>query len=282
MIDKKKKGLGRGLSSLFGDAKDNELINDQKNDKKVALIGDLTRNKYQPRTSFDEEKIKELAESIKQNGLIQPIAVRISQTDSSRYEIVAGERRWIAAQKAGLHKVPIVVLELDDSQALEVAILENLQREDLNAVEEAKAYDRLRTEFGYDQDSTAKLMSKSRSHVSNTLRLLTLPSDVISMIEEGLITAGQARPLIGLSDPSSIAEEIVKKKMSARSVEKLIRDKKKPDQNIVDPNILDVQNKLEQTLGLKVNISNKKNNSGKISIEYKDIDQFEMITKLLK
>mgnify|MGYP006092850001 CR=1 FL=1 len=282
MIDKKKKGLGRGLSSLFGDAKDNELINDQKNDKKVALIGDLTRNKYQPRTSFDEEKIKELAESIKQNGLIQPIAVRISQTDSSRYEIVAGERRWIAAQKAGLHEVPIVVLELDDSQALEVAILENIQREDLNAVEEAKAYDRLRTEFGYDQDSTAKLMSKSRSHVSNTLRLLTLPSDVISMIEEGLITAGQARPLIGLSDPSSIAEEIVKKKMSARSVEKLIRDKKKPDQNIVDPNILDVQNKLEQTLGLKVNISNKKNNSGKISIEYKDIDQFEMITKLLK
>ena len=282
MIDKKKKGLGRGLSSLFGDEKDNELINDQKNEKKVALIGDLTRNKYQPRTSFDEEKIKELAESIKQNGLIQPIAVRISQTDSSRYEIVAGERRWIAAQKAGLHKVPIVVLELDDSQALEVAILENIQREDLNAVEEAKAYDRLRTEFGYDQDSIAKLMSKSRSHVSNTLRLLTLPADVISMIEEGLITAGQARPLIGLSDPSSIAEEIVKKKMSARSVEKLIRDKKKPAHNIIDPNILDVQNKLEQTLGLKVSISNKKNNSGKISIEYKDIDQFEMITKLLK
>ena len=282
MIGKKKKGLGRGLSSLFGDAKDDELINDQKNDKKAALIGDLTRNRYQPRTSFDDEKIKELAKSIKQNGLIQPIAVRISPTDSSRYEIVAGERRWIAAQKAGLHKVPIVVLELDDSQALEVAILENIQREDLNAVEEAKAYDRLRTEFGYDQDSTAKLMSKSRSHVSNTLRLLTLPADVISMIEEGLITAGQARPLIGLSDPSSIAEEIVKKKMSARSVEKLIRDKKKPDQNIVDPNILDVQNKLEQTLGLKVNISNKKNNSGKISIEYKDIDQFEMITKLLK
>jgi ParB family transcriptional regulator, chromosome partitioning protein len=267
---------------LFGDAKDDELINDQKNDKKAALIGDLTRNRYQPRTSFDDEKIKELAKSIKQNGLIQPIAVRISPTDSSRYEIVAGERRWIAAQKAGLHKVPIVVLELDDSQALEVAILENIQREDLNAVEEAKAYDRLRTEFGYDQDSTAKLMSKSRSHVSNTLRLLTLPADVISMIEEGLITAGQARPLIGLSDPSSIAEEIVKKKMSARSVEKLIRDKKKPAHNIIDPNILHVQNKLEQTLGLKVSISNKKNNSGKISIEYKDIDQFEMITKLLK
>jgi|TARA_B110001452_G_scaffold250304_1_gene238408 ParB family chromosome partitioning protein len=282
MIDKKKKGLGRGLSSLFGDVKDDELISEHKSDKKVALIGDLTRNKYQPRTSFDEGKIKELAESIKQNGLIQPIAVRSNSNDSSRYEIVAGERRWIAAQKAGLHEVPIVVLDLDDSQALEVAILENIQREDLNAVEEAKAYDRLRTEFGYDQDSTAKLMSKSRSHVSNTLRLLTLPEDIISMIEEGLITAGQARPLIGLSDPSSIAEEIVKKKMSARSVEKLIRDKKKPDANKTDPNILDMQNKLEQSLGLKVNILNKKNNSGKISIEYKDIEQFELITKLLK
>ena len=227
MSELKKKGLGRGLSALFGDDKTEEYKNETLLTNKTALIGELTRNQFQPRLSFDEKKISELAESIKNNGLIQPIAVRISRVDKKKYEIIAGERRWIAAQKAGLHEVPITILDLSDNETLEVSIVENIQREDLNIIEEAKAYERLSKEFGYDQEKIAKMMSKSRSHISNTLRLLVLPRDVVSLIEEGKLTAGQARPLIGLSDPSSIAEEIVSKKLSARSVENLAKTKKK-------------------------------------------------------
>ena len=285
MSTSKKKGLGRGLSALFGDQKSEqkELKISQKSLK--AGISDLRPNKYQPRIHFNEEKLSELANSIKKNGIIQPIAVRKDDGDPGRYEIVAGERRWLAAQKAGLHEVPIVVLDLDDSETLEVAIVENIQRDDLNVVEEAKGYKRLSDEFGYDHEKIAKFMSKSRSHVSNTLRLLTLPEDVIGLIQEGNLTAGQARPLIGLSNATNIAEEIVAKNLSARSVEILVRSKKGPQKSgqiKIDANILNEERRIQENLGLNIKIENKKNNSGKITILYKNLEQFELVSNLLK
>ena len=283
---KKKKGLGRGLSALFGDEKsENKPKTKNVASNTKALIGDLVRNPYQPKQIFNQEKLEELANSIKKNGIIQPIAVREDKVDPGRYEIIAGERRWIAAQKAGLHEVPIVILDLNDNESLEVAIVENIQRDDLNVIEEARGYQRLSDEFGYDHEKIAKFMSKSRSHISNTLRLLTLPKDVVSMIEEGSLTAGQARPLIGLPSATNIAEEIVKKNLSARSVEFLVREKKGPQKSgqiRIDSNILEEQNKIEESLGLNVSILNKKNNSGKITIHYKNLDQFEHISNLLK
>ena len=280
MKSKKNKGLGKGLSALFGDQKNPENKGKIENNIQKVLIGELARNKYQPRTIFDEEKLKELSESIKKNGMIQPIAVRKNNSSSEPYEIVAGERRWLAAQKAGLHEVPITILDLNDSETLEVAIVENIQREDLNVVEEAKGYKRLNEEFGYDQDKISKMMSKSRSHISNTLRLLNLPKDIIAMLEQGELTAGQARPLIGMPNASSIAEEIVAKKLSARSIENIKKNKLKSF--TIDPNIFDAQRNIERSIGLKVIIQNKKNNSGKLTIEYKNLDQLELISKLLK
>lgn len=282
----KKKGLGRGLSALFGDEKINIKIKEKViNNKFKANISDLSPNKFQPRTYFNETKLEELANSIKKNGIIQPIAVREDKVDPGRYEIIAGERRWIAAQKAGLHDVPIIILDLDDNEALEVAIVENIQRDDLNSIEEAKAYQRLSEEFGYDHEKIAHFMSKSRSHISNTLRLLTLPTDVIAMVEEGDLTAGQARPLIGIASASSIAEEIVAKKLSARSVELLVRSKKGPQKigsNKIDSNIISEQKKIQDNLGLNVSIKNKKNNSGQITIIYKNLEQFDLVSGLLK
>ena len=278
----KKKGLGRGLSALFGDEKPKEKNIEKKELNKVS-ISDLTRNPYQPREIFNETKLEELAKSIKKNGVIQPIAVRPKKNELGKYEIVAGERRWLAAQKAGLHEIPVNVLDLTDVETLEVAIVENIQRDDLSPIEEARGYKRLFEEFKYDHESISKLMSKSRSHVSNTLRLLTLPIDVISMLEEGSLTSGQARPLIGLANASSIAEEIVANNYSARKIEYLVKSKKstKSKNKTVDTNILKVQEKLEETLGLRVYISNKKNNSGKITIVYKDLEQFELVSDLL-
>ena len=281
MNPSRKKGLGRGLSALFGDttAEEKTKINNQSN---MVAIADLSRNPYQPRQNFKEEKLEELANSIRKNGVIQPIAVRLSKSSSGKYEIVAGERRWLAAQKAGLHEIPVTVLELSDVESLEVAIVENIQRDDLNPIEEARGYKRLNEEFKYDHESISKLMSKSRSHISNTLRLLTLPKDVISMLEEGSLTSGQARPLIGISNASSIAEEIVSKNYSARKVEYLVRNKKSDKKGkVVDANIVKSQERIEKLLGLKVKIINKKNNSGKIVIEYRDLDQFELVSDLL-
>ena len=226
--------MGRGLTALFGDQKD-QAKKETKiiQNRSKANISDLDPNKYQPRIHFDEDKLVELANSIKKNGIIQPIAVREDKVDPGRYEIVAGERRWLGSQRAGLHEVPIIILSLSDNEALEVAIVENIQRDDLNIIEEAKGYQRLSDEFGYDHEKIARFMSKSRSHISNTLRLLTLPKDVISLIEEGNLTAGQARPLIGLPSATNIAEEIVAKNLSARSVELLVRSKKGPPKNQV-------------------------------------------------
>ena len=280
MSTTKKKGLGRGLSALFGDETPKTNVNDGTN--KVA-ISDLIRNPYQPREAFNEVKLEELANSIRKNGIIQPIAVRKMKSESGKYEIVAGERRWLAAQKAGLHDIPVNVLDLSDVESLEVAIVENIQRDDLNPIEEAKGYKRLSEEFKYDHENISKLMSKSRSHISNTLRLLTLPKDVISMIEEGTLTSGQARPLIGLANASAVAEEIVTKNYSARKVEYLVKSRKNksPTDNSYDANIIKAQERIENILGLKVKIYNKKNNSGKISIEYKNLDQFELVSDLL-
>ena len=277
----KKKGLGRGLSALFGDVTPQKTVKDS--ETKRVSISDLTRNPYQPRETFNEFKLDELANSIKKNGIIQPIAVRPKKSEAGKYEIVAGERRWLAAQKAGLHDIPVNVLDLSDVESLEVAIVENIQRDDLNPIEEAKGYKRLSEEFNYDHENIAKLMSKSRSHVSNTLRLLTLPNDIIGMLEEGTLTSGQARPLIGLTNASQIAEEIVSKNYSARKVEYLVKSKKenKFKDKTQDADIIKAQERIERILGLKVNIVNKKNKSGKVTIAYKNLDQFELISDLL-
>jgi len=277
----KKKGLGRGLSALFGDSSPKQKTQTT-NPINMVNIADLSRNPYQPRQNFREEKLEELANSIKKNGIIQPIAARANKSSPGKFEIIAGERRWLAAQRAGLHEIPVTILELSDAESLEVAIVENIQRDDLNPIEEARGYKRLNEEFEYDHESISKLMSKSRSHISNTLRLLTLPKDVISMLEEGTLLSGQARPLIGISNASSIAEEIVSKNYSARKVEYLTRNKKSnAKEKTVDANILKTQERIEKILGLKVNITNKKNNSGKVTIQYKDLDQFELISNLL-
>ena len=272
----KKKGLGRGLSALFGDEKPKDKPQEIKKSNTVS-ISDLSRNPYQPRQYFSEEKLEELANSIKKNGIIQPIAVRPNKSENGKFEIVAGERRWLAAQRAGLHEIPVIILDLSDVESLEVAIVENIQRDDLNPIEEARGYKRLSEEFKYDHESISKLMSKSRSHISNTLRLLTLPSDIISMLVEGTLTTGQARPLIGLANASNIAEEIVSKNYSARKVEYLVRSKKDTTKtkNSYDVNIIKAQERIEKSLGLKVYILNKKNNSGKVVVEYKDLEQFD-------
>ena len=277
-----KRGLGKGLSALFGDIEKKSESNQIQTNK--IPIADLQRNKYQPRTIFDEEKLIELSSSIKENGVIQPIAVRPNKYEPGKYEIVAGERRWLAAQKAGLNKVPVVVLDIDDQTSLEVAIVENVQRQDLNAIEEAKGYQKLIKEFGYDHKKISKFMSKSRSHISNTLRLLTLPEDIIGLIEEEKLTAGQARPLIGMANASEIAENIVNKNVNTREVELLARRKKggKNIKKMEDPNISFVRNEIESKLGLNVEIMNKKNNSGKIVIKYKSLDQFELVSKKLR
>ena len=277
----KKKGLGRGLSALFGDEVPKKITTNVETNR--VSISDLTRNPYQPRVNFNEVKLDELASSIKKNGIIQPIAVRHKKSEEGKFEIIAGERRWLAAQKAGLHEIPVTVLDLSDVESLEVAIVENIQRDDLNPVEEARGYKRLSDEFKYDHESIAKLMSKSRSHVSNTLRLLTLPADIIAMLEEGTLTSGQARPLIGLVNASQIAEEIVSKNYSARKVEYLAKSKKVSNskQKFYDANVFKAQERIEKILGLKVNITNKKNNSGKVVIEYKNLEQFDLISDLL-
>ena len=246
----------------------------------------MSRNRFQPRTFFDDNKIQELAQSIKKNGLIQPIAVR--KNKEGVFEIIAGERRWLAAQKAGLHEVPVIVLDLNDTQSLELAIIENIQREDLSSIEEGKGFERLINEFNYDHEKLSEFMGKSRSHISNTLRLLSLPNEVIKMVEEGKLTAGQVRPLVGRFNAIEIARTIIKEKLSARSIENIVKNEKekealklKPKKH-TDPNALLVQRKLEERLGLKVRVIVKKNNSGKLIIEYSNFDQFEMLSKLLR
>ena len=284
--EKNKKGLGRGLMSLFGDQSDE--VSPKSSQKTAYLsvsISDLVQNQFQPRNYFDEKKLEELSQSIKKNGLIQPIAVRKGKKNN--YEIIAGERRWLAAQKAGLHEVPVIVLDLNDSQSLELAIIENIQREELNSIEEAKGYDRLIKEFGYDHEKLSEFMGKSRSHIVNTLRLLNLPKEVIEFVDEGKLTAGQVRPLVGRHNAIKLAHTILKEKLSARSIENLVKNDKEKEKNLntrrkkTDPNILLAQRKIEERLGLITKIVNRNNNSGKIIVEYKNLEQFDMLSKLL-
>ena len=277
-MDKIKKGLGRGLSSLIGETK----VNLQKN---TLLVSDLVPNKYQPRKIFDENTLDDLTNSIKERGVLQPIIVRKSSDDETKFEIIAGERRWLAAQKAGLHDVPVVVTEVDDLKSLEFAIIENVQRHDLNPLEEAQGYKRLIDDFSYDQEKVSKFIGKSRSHITNSLRLLSLPDTVIKLIESQKLTAGHAKILVGLDNASFVASKIVDKKLSVRQAEnfvKLFKNKKQKGTKIKDTNILALELSISNKIGLNVNIQNNKRNKGKISFEYKDLDQLNKIIDIIK
>ena len=273
-----KKGLGRGLSSLIGDIKVNSNIN-------KLLITDLVRNKLQPRKNFDKESLEGLTNSIKERGLIQPIIVRKSDDNKNKYEIIAGERRWLASQNAGLHEVPVVITEASDLKSLEFAIVENVQRHDLNSIEEANGYQRLIDDFGYDHEKVAKFIGKSRSHISNCLRLLTLPKEVINLIEKNSLSQGHAKVLVGLSNAFFLAKKMVDKKLSVRQAENLVRlfkSKKIIKYISKDPNLKQIESTLKDKIGLNIFIKNKKNNTGFISFEYKDHDQLNRIIDVIK
>ena len=277
-MDKIKKGLGRGLSSLIGETK--EVA--QKNN---LPISDLVPNKYQPRKIFDEVNLDDLTNSIKENGMIQPIIVRKSNYDKLKFEIIAGERRWLAAQRAGLHNVPVVITEADDLKSLEFAIIENVQRHDLNPLEEAQGYKRLINEFSYDQEKVSKFIGKSRSYIANSLRILTLPEDVINLIETQKISAGHAKILVGLDNASFVANKIIENKFSVRQTEnfvKLFKNKKQKTNIAKDTNIIALELSLSNKIGLNVDIQNNKRNKGKISFEYKDLDQLNKIIEIVK
>ena len=273
-----KKGLGRGLSSLIGETK----IETQKNQLSTS---DLIPNKFQPRKIFDENNLIDLTNSIKERGILQPIIVRKSKENKSKFEIIAGERRWLAAQRAGLHSVPVVLTEANDLKSLEFAIVENVQRHDLNALEEAQGYKRLIDEFSYDQEKVSKFIGKSRSHITNSLRLLTLPSEVINLIQEQKLTAGHAKILVGLENANFVANKIIEKKLSVRQAEsfvKIFKNKGKKTVNSKDPNIKDLEISVSNKIGVNVVIQNKKNNKGKVSFEYKNLDQLNSILDIIK
>ena len=273
-----KKGLGRGLSSLLGDSS-------KKIETNKVLIKDITRNKLQPRKNFNKESLEELTHSIKEQGVIQPIVVRPDKSFEGKYEIIAGERRWLASQNAGLHKIPVVILNVDDVKSLEFAIVENVQRQDLNPIEEARGYQRLVDEFDYNQDKLSKFIGKSRSYIANSLRLLSLQDNVLLLVEQGSLSAGHARTLIGLHNSSDIAKKIMEKKLSVRQTEILVKQFREKKFKLIskkDPNILDLQKTLEEKTGLNVSINNKKNNSGTISFEYQDLDQLDKLINTIK
>ena len=276
--NKIKKGLGRGLSSLIGETK----IETQKN---KLTIGEIIPNKYQPRRNFDEENLNDLANSIRERGIIQPIIVRKSADQNLKFEIIAGERRWLAAQKAGLHEVPVVVTEADDLKSLEFAIVENVQRHDLNPLEEAQGYQRLIKEFSYDQEKVSKFIGKSRSHVTNCLRILSLPEDVLKLVENKKISAGHAKILVGLENASFLANKIIEKKLSVRQTENFVKIFKKKIKYrfiIKDPNIKELEQSLIEKIGLRAEIKNKINNKGVLLLEYKDLDQLNKLIEILK
>ena len=277
-MDKIKKGLGRGLSSLIGETK----VERQKNQ---LPISDLISNKFQPRKIFDEEQLEELTKSIKERGIIQPIVVRKSNDNISKYEIIAGERRWLAAQKAGLHNVPVVITEADDLKSLEFAIVENVQRHDLNPLEEAQGYKRLINEFNYDQEKVSKFIGKSRSYIANSLRLLTLPESVIKLVETLKLSAGHAKILVGLENASFVANKIIEKKLSVRQAEnfvKIFKTKKNQLKDHKDPNIKELENTIMDKIGLNVVIKNNKNNKGSITFSYKEMSQLNKIIDIIK
>ena len=275
---KNKKGLGRGLSSLIGDS-------DVKVTSNNLSISSIVPNKFQPRKNFDKANLEDLTNSIRERGIIQPLIVRKSDVSDDKYELIAGERRWQAAQNAGLHQVPVVVLNVDNLKSLEFAIVENVQRKDLNPIEEAQGYKRLIDEFNYDQDKVAKFIGKSRAHISNCLRLLSLPQKIIDQINENKITQGHAKILVGLENAELLADKIIKKKLSVRQTEALARLTKNKSFKTIsskDPNIIDMENQISSKIGIKVHINNKRNNSGNLIFEYKNIDQLDRIIRLIK
>jgi ParB family chromosome partitioning protein len=278
MNSKIKKGLGRGLSSLIGESRVENKTN------KLPL-SDIIPNKYQPRKNFEEDNLDDLTNSIKERGVIQPIIVRHSNTQSSKYEIIAGERRWLAARKAGLHEIPVVVTEADDLKSLEFAIVENVQRHDLNPLEEAQGYKRLIDEFSYDQEKVSKFIGKSRSYITNALRILSLPHSVLNLIEEKKISAGHAKILVGLDNAEFLANKINEKKLSVRQSEnfvKIFKKKKGVKANYKDPNLIELENSLSSKTGLNIIIKNSKKNKGTISVEFKDLDQLNRLIEIIK
>jgi ParB family chromosome partitioning protein len=277
-MDKIKKGLGRGLSSLIGETK----VEVQKNQLSVS---DLIPNKYQPRKNFDETNLEDLTNSIKERGIIQPIIVRKSDNENSKFEIIAGERRWLAAQRAGIHNVPVVITDVDDLKSLEFAIVENVQRHDLNPLEEAQGYKRLIDEFSYDQEKVSKFIGKSRSYITNSLRILTLPDEVIKLIESNKLSTGHAKILVGLDNASFVANKIVDNKLSVRQAEnfvQLFKKKRQKSKITKDSNIMALELSVSNKIGLNVEIQNNKRNKGKISFEYKDLDQLNKIIDIIK
>ena len=275
---KTKKGLGRGLSSLIGDV-------DSKPLKNKLSISSIVRNKFQPRKNFDKEKMEELTNSIKERGIIQPIIVRRLSNQINKFEIIAGERRWQAAQNAGLHEVPVVEIEADNLKSLEFAIVENVQRSDLNPIEEALGYRKLIDDFNYDQEKVSKFIGKSRAHVANFLRLLSLPKEVILLIEENKISQGHAKVLVGLDNAYFLAKKIIEKKLSVRQTESLIRSlKSRKGKNKIskNPNLVSLESEIEEKTGIKVFIRNKKNNSGQVTFEYRDLDQLNRLIMVIK
>ena len=275
---KAKRGLGRGLSSLIGDVDSNVVKN------KVS-ISSIVRNKFQPRKSFDKEKMEELTSSIKERGIIQPIIVRRSSEHNDKFEIIAGERRWQAAQNAGLHEISVVEIEADNLKSLEFAIVENVQRSDLNPIEEALGYKKLIDDFNYDQEKVSKFIGKSRAHVTNCLRLLSLPTEVILLIEKNEISQGHAKVLVGLDNAHFLARKIIEKKLSVRQAENLIRTLKSYKGKIKitkNPNLSNLESSIEEITGIKVFIRNKKNNAGQVTFEYKDLDQLNRLIMVIK
>ena len=275
---KSKKGLGRGLSSLIGDS-DIKTSNDK------ISISSIIPNKNQPRKIFEKEALEELKNSIKERGIIQPLIVRKSNNQDDKFELIAGERRWQAAQSAGLHEVPVVIIEADNLKSLELAIIENVQRKDLNAIEEAESYKNLIENFGYDQEKVSRFIGKSRSHISNTLRLLSLPEKIIELIRYEKISQGHAKILIGLDNALLLAEKIIKKKLSVRQTESIVRIFKRGPSKVRinrDPNILDTEKSLTDKIGMKVTLNNKKNNSGKLIFEYKESEQLDRLINVIK
>ncbi len=275
---KAKKGLGRGLSSLIGDV-------DSKPIKNKISISSIIRNKFQPRKNFNKEKMEELTSSIKERGIIQPIIVRKSSDQTNKFEIIAGERRWQAAQNAGLHEVPVIEIEADNLKSLEFAIVENVQRSDLNPIEEAKGYKKLIDDFNYDQEMVSKFIGKSRAHVTNCLRLLLLPNEVILLIENDKISQGHAKILVGLENAHFLAKKIIEKKLSVRQTENLVRilkNYKGKNKTVKNPNLLSLESSIVEKTGIKVFIKNKKNNTGQVTFHYKDLDQLNRLIMVIK
>ena len=273
-----KKGLGRGLSSLIGETKTEININ-------RLSISDLVSNKFQPRKIFNEDKMEDLTNSIKERGIIQPIVVRKSSNDNSKYEIIAGERRWLAAQKAGLHEVPVLIIEADDLKALEFAIVENVQRHDLNPIEEAISYQRLIDDYSYDQEKVSKFIGKSRSHIANFLRILSLPKEILNCVKNKDLTVGHAKILVGLENAIFVAKKIIDKKLSVRQAEhyvKIFKIKKQSPKTPKDANLIALESSIMEKIGLNVSIKNKKNNAGSLVFEYRDLDQLNKIIEIIK